>query len=43
LPDTLPLARPDEASFTPLATERLTLRLLPADDAEALHRLINDW
>jgi 8-oxo-dGTP diphosphatase len=43
LPDTIPLARPDEASFTPLATERLTLRLLRADDAEALHRLINDW
>jgi len=29
--------------FTPIATERLTLRPLRADDAEALHRLINDW
>ncbi|MEA2789120.1 MAG: 8-oxo-dGTP diphosphatase, partial [Acetobacteraceae bacterium] len=29
--------------FEPLKTERLTLRPLVADDAEALHRLVNDW
>jgi 8-oxo-dGTP diphosphatase len=29
--------------FEPLKTERLTLRPLTADDAEALHRLVNDW
>lgn len=29
--------------FPPLPTGRLTLRALRADDAEALHRLINDW
>ena len=31
------------ASFEPLKTERLTLRPLRAKDAEALHRLVNDW
>lgn len=30
-------------AFAPLRTERLTLRPLRAEDAEALHRLINDW
>ena len=29
--------------FAPLTTERLVLRPLAADDAEALHRLVNDW
>ena len=29
--------------FRPLATERLVLRPLAAADAEALHRLVNDW
>jgi 8-oxo-dGTP diphosphatase len=29
--------------FVPLLTERLTLRPLQADDAAALHRLVNDW
>lgn len=29
--------------FAPLTTERLVLRPLEADDAEALHRLVNDW
>ena len=29
--------------FTPLATERLTLRPFRPDDAAELHRLINDW
>jgi 8-oxo-dGTP diphosphatase len=29
--------------FTGLTTERLTLRPLVAADAEALHRLVNDW
>ncbi|HME26676.1 MAG TPA: bifunctional GNAT family N-acetyltransferase/(deoxy)nucleoside triphosphate pyrophosphohydrolase [Acetobacteraceae bacterium] len=36
-----PLAPPDV--FAPLATERLILRPLIPDDAEALHRLVNDW
>jgi 8-oxo-dGTP diphosphatase len=31
------------AVFEPLKTERLTLRPLRAKDAEALHRLVNDW
>jgi 8-oxo-dGTP diphosphatase len=39
--------RKDAASqtgdFTPLTTERLTLRPLQPNDAEALHRLVNDW
>lgn len=34
---------PDEPSFAPLATERLTLRPLRAADAEELHRVVNDW
>jgi 8-oxo-dGTP diphosphatase len=36
-----PLAPPD--TFPPLATERLVLRPLVAEDAEAMHRLVNDW
>src|ERR1700760_1350194 len=36
-----PLAPPD--AFAPLATERLILRPLVPEDAEALHRLVNDW
>ena len=34
---------PDEPVFAPLLTERLTLRPLRANDAEELHRLVNDW
>ncbi len=30
-------------NFAPIATERLVLRPFRPDDAEALHRLINDW
>ena len=30
-------------SFTPIKTERLLLRPLRPGDAEALHRLVNDW
>ncbi len=30
-------------AFSELATERLTLRPLVPEDADALHRLINDW
>ncbi len=30
-------------AFQPLATERLLLRPLRLDDAEAIHRLVNDW
>src|SRR5579863_7116402 len=36
-----PLAPPD--TFAPLATERLILRPLAPEDAEAMHRLVNDW
>jgi 8-oxo-dGTP diphosphatase len=36
-----PLAPPDV--FAPLATERLILRPLIPEDAESLHRLVNDW
>jgi 8-oxo-dGTP diphosphatase len=36
-----PLAPPD--TFAPLATERLILRPLIAEDAETMHRLVNDW
>jgi 8-oxo-dGTP diphosphatase len=36
-----PLAPPD--TFAPLSTERLILRPLIPEDAEALHRLVNDW
>jgi 8-oxo-dGTP diphosphatase len=36
-----PLAAPD--TFAALATERLILRPLVPEDAEALHRLVNDW
>ena len=32
-----------ENDFVPLVTERLSLRPLQADDAAALHRLVNDW
>jgi 8-oxo-dGTP diphosphatase len=32
-----------DADFSPLRTERLTLRPLGPDDAAQLHRLINDW
>lgn len=38
MPDTSP-----HSNFTPLTTERLTLRPFHATDAPALHRLINDW
>jgi 8-oxo-dGTP diphosphatase len=33
----------DRPEFTPLATDRLTLRPWRTDDAPPLHRLINDW
>ena len=36
-----PLAPPDV--FAPLATDRLILRPLVPEDADALHRLVNDW
>jgi 8-oxo-dGTP diphosphatase len=36
-----PLAPPDV--FVPLATDRLVLRPLVPEDADALHRLVNDW
>lgn len=32
-----------DTPFAPLRTERLLLRPLRASDAEALHRLVNDW
>jgi len=37
------LAAEPPARFAPLTTERLTLRALCPTDAEALHRLVNDW
>ena len=37
------VALADPPAFAPLATERLLLRPLEPGDAEALHRLINDW
>jgi 8-oxo-dGTP diphosphatase len=40
---TAPLLEPLPKAFAALTTERLTLRPLRPDDAEALHRLINDW
>lgn len=33
----------DRPDFTPLATDRLTLRIWRTDDAPGLHRLLNDW
>src|SRR3954470_20867820 len=30
-------------AFQPIATERLLLRPLRLDDAESIHRLVNDW
>ena len=33
----------DPAIFAPLKTERLTLRALRPEDAEDMHRLVNDW
>jgi 8-oxo-dGTP diphosphatase len=41
-PPQLHALAPEEA-FAPLITERLILRPLLPHDAEALHRLINDW
>jgi 8-oxo-dGTP diphosphatase len=38
-----PAPAADPAAFTPLTTERLTLRPWQASDAEAMHRLVNDW
>jgi 8-oxo-dGTP diphosphatase len=37
------LAPAPDLGFTPLATERLTLRPFAPHDAADLHRLINDW
>ncbi|MBV8457747.1 MAG: GNAT family N-acetyltransferase [Acetobacteraceae bacterium] len=37
------LEPPARAGFTSLVTERLVLRPLGPGDAEALHRLVNDW
>jgi 8-oxo-dGTP diphosphatase len=39
----VPASEPSLPVFVPLTTERLTLRPLALDDAEAMHRLINDW
>jgi 8-oxo-dGTP diphosphatase len=33
----------DTPGFEPLSTERLSLRPLRPDDAEEIHRLVNDW
>jgi 8-oxo-dGTP diphosphatase len=37
------LPEPPPPGFLPLSTERLSLRPLQPEDAEALHRLVNDW
>ena len=37
------MSKPKAAGFRPLKTERLILRPLRPQDAEALHRLVNDW
>jgi len=37
------IRKPKPAKFAPLKTERLSLRPLVEQDAEALHRLVNDW
>jgi 8-oxo-dGTP diphosphatase len=43
-PDSGPAATESASSgFAPIATERLVLRALHPDDAEGLHRLVNDW
>jgi len=42
-PTRKPKAAPRAPAFEPLKTERLTLRPLRPKDAEALHRLVNDW
>ncbi len=47
-PSSRPALAPAESgrspiAFTPIRTERLLLRPLRPTDAEALHRLINDW
>ncbi len=36
-------ARPEAETFEPLTTERLTLRPPQAQDAPAIHRLVNTW
>lgn len=41
--ETIEPPAPMAKSFTPLTTERLTLRAYRPDDAAELHRLINDW
>jgi 8-oxo-dGTP diphosphatase len=42
--DQLTLPRPPgPPGFAPLATERFTLRPFRAEDAEEMHRLVNDW
>jgi len=42
--EAVPLGAPIASdTFKPLTTERLTLRPLTDDDAEALHRLVNDF
>ena len=38
-----PRRKAEFGGFKPLKTERLTLRPLRAADAEAMHRLVNDW
>jgi 8-oxo-dGTP diphosphatase len=38
-----PARKTKAGGFEPLKTERLSLRPLRGEDAEALHRLVNDW
>lgn len=39
----MPLPEAPRPGYAPIGTERLTLRAFVAEDATALHRLINDW
>jgi 8-oxo-dGTP diphosphatase len=39
----MPDTHPPAAGFEPLRTERFQLRALRAEDAPALHRLVNEW
>lgn len=39
----MPDTHPPAVAFEPLRTERFQLRALRAEDAPALHRLVNDW
>jgi 8-oxo-dGTP diphosphatase len=43
MPPAKPRRKPAAILFKPLKTERLMLRALKPEDAESLHRLVNNW